>query len=410
MKILHTVEFYPPSVGGMQEVVKQLSERLAAFGHEMTVATTKLPMRSSETINGVRVVQFDVRGNFALGMSGEVEKYQRFLLESKFDVITNFAAQQWATDLALPLLSQIPGCKVFVPTGFSGLTSSRFQKYFQELPQYLKQYDMHVFLSETYRDVVFVRNHGISKQMLIPNGAAADEFLISQLDIRPRLGILPDHFLILHVGSHTGLKGHEEAMAIFQRAKISSATLLVVGRDDSGGCSAVCRERAAKLNGSAAFRHDGKKIIMMELSREDTVAAYQAADLFLFPSLIECSPIVLFECMASRTPFLASNAGNCAEIIEWSGGGQLLPTEQRSTLRHVVTLMLGRKRIGDDFGAVHVDISDSAELLAALYRDPVRRQTMAQAGFTAWQQHFTWEKIAVKYEELYLSLSADKRL
>ena len=35
MKILHTVEFYHPSIGGMQEVVKQLSERLVLLGHEL---------------------------------------------------------------------------------------------------------------------------------------------------------------------------------------------------------------------------------------------------------------------------------------------------------------------------------------------------------------------------------------
>ncbi len=42
MNILHTSEFYSPGVGGEQEVVKQLSERLAARGHEVTVATTRL--------------------------------------------------------------------------------------------------------------------------------------------------------------------------------------------------------------------------------------------------------------------------------------------------------------------------------------------------------------------------------
>ena len=42
MKILHTVEFYHPSVGGMQEVVKQLSERLVRLGHNVTVATSQL--------------------------------------------------------------------------------------------------------------------------------------------------------------------------------------------------------------------------------------------------------------------------------------------------------------------------------------------------------------------------------
>jgi L-malate glycosyltransferase len=52
----------------------------------------------------------------------------------------------------------------------------------------------------------------------------------------------------------------------------------------------------------------------------ETVAAYQAADLFLFPSDIERSPVVLFEAMASRTPFLTTAVGNAEEIFGWSGG------------------------------------------------------------------------------------------
>ena len=35
MRILHTVEFYHPSVGGTQTVAQLLSERLAALGHEV---------------------------------------------------------------------------------------------------------------------------------------------------------------------------------------------------------------------------------------------------------------------------------------------------------------------------------------------------------------------------------------
>ena len=32
MRILHTVQYYSPSVGGAQEVVRQISERLALVG------------------------------------------------------------------------------------------------------------------------------------------------------------------------------------------------------------------------------------------------------------------------------------------------------------------------------------------------------------------------------------------
>jgi glycosyltransferase involved in cell wall biosynthesis len=360
-------------------------------------------------MNGVAVVSFAVSGNSVNGLEGDVAGYERFLLESRFDIVVNFAAQQWATDIALPLLPRIAGRKVFVPTGFSGLYSRRYQDYFRKLPAFMRQYDMNVFLSDCYRDVYFARKHGIANTVLIPNGAAADEFLGPVSDIRSQLGIPPDHFLILHVGSHTGLKGHEEAMEIFRQADIHNATLLIVGNEPLGGCGSLCRKRSDLNNASTRFQADGKRIVITPLSRSDTVSAYNAANLFLFPSNIECSPIVLFECMASRSPFLVTDVGNSSEIIDWSGGaGALLPSDSPAFLPRYGSLtsrIIQKMRIAlgraDDFTAVRANIRGSVKLLESLYQDAARREEMSQAGFLAWQKRFTWEKITGEYETLY---------
>jgi hypothetical protein len=90
--------------------------------------------------------------------------------------------------------------------------------------------------------------------------------------------------------------------------------------------------------------------------------------------------------MASRTPFLTTDAGNAGEIIEWSGSGQLLPTER------------------DADGYCRAQPEPSARLLESIYKQPDKRDAMQAAGFAAWQQRFTWERIARSYESLYLSL------
>ncbi len=392
MKILHTVEFYHPSVGGMQEVVKQLSERLASLGHEMTVATTRLPERTEKVVNGVRIAEFDVSGNLVRGLRGDVESYRKFLLESDFDVIANFAAQQWATDVALALLDDITAAKVFVPTGFSGLYLPRYGNYFSSMRSWLHKYDMNVFLSDDYRDINFARDCGVKNIMVIPNGASEDEFLPeATCDIRVLLGIPRDNFLIFHVGSHTGLKGHAEAIRIFAKARIRNATLLIAANDIPGGCARSCNIKKAVFNGWPGRRTDGKRVLIASLPRPETIAAYKTADLFLFPSNIECSPLVLFECMASRTPFLTTDVGNAGEIIQWSGGGMLLPTRK------------------DAKGYSRANVAESAEMLATVYGDPEGRERMASAGFTAWQKRFTWGKIARVYEDLYSKLVQEGR-
>lgn len=387
MRILHTVEFYEPSVGGAQEVVKQLSERLVKLGHQVTVATTKLPERDFDELNGVKIREFDIHGNLVRGFSGELDNYRRFVLDSDFDVMMNYAAQQWATDLVLPLLDEMKMSKVLVPCGFSGLHDPRYADYYDRMKTWLPKYDRCVYLSEDYRDIDFAHANGVNNGRLIPNGCAADEFeRADTVDIRRKLGIPSDHLLILHVGSHTGLKGHAEALKLFHRARLTKATFLLVGNNFGSGCKNKCALMARVDNSDPRSQYRKKRVLLRELTRPETVAAYHQADLFLFPSNIECSPIVLFEAMASRTPFLTTDVGNAREILSWSKGGVLLPTDR------------------SEDGRSHAQVDGSAKVLEELVADPDLRKKLAEAGYAAWKARFTWEAIAAQYEALYLGL------
>jgi L-malate glycosyltransferase len=387
VKILHTVEDYWPAGGGMAEAVRQVSERLAAHGHEITVATRAHSGRTMRRHNGVTIVEFDVSGNLARGLAGEVDRYREFVRRGDYQVVTNFAAQQWATDALLDELPALSAAKVFVPTGFSGLYWDEYRDYYVHMPEWLKQYDRLVVLGETCRDARFARDCAMTHLVVISNGAAAEEFLPPpEIDIRARLGIPHRHGLILHVGSHSGLKGHAEAIRIFARADLRQVTLLLVGNGLTGRRGIACRKLAKRFWLDPRQLLRGKRLVLAELSRVETVAAFQMADLFLFPSLIECSPIVLFECMAARTPFLTTDAGNASEILEWAHAGEILRGHHSAD------------------GLVHVDVLAGTAQLEQLYADRPRRATMADNGFAAWQQRFTWEKVAGQYEQLYFDL------
>ena len=387
MNILHTVSEYHPSVGGMQEVVRQISQHLVKLGHSVTVATRTLSTRKSEYINGVKIVGFDINGNAVTGYRGDVEAYRQFLLNTKFDIITNFAAQQWASDIMFPLLGKIQPKKVFVPTGFSELFSPKYHQYFQEMPHFLRQYDMCVFLSDEYRDIHFAREHNILQRLVIPNGAGEEEFLSEpSVDIRKKFNIPRDDLLILNVASHTGLKGHSEAIKIFGKASISNATFLIIGNEYWNGCGKICRMRQYLSGAFPRWKKAGKVLLVSSLMRDETVSAYKHADLFLFTSKIECSPIVLFECMASRTPFLTTDVGNATEIIKWSGSGIVLPT------------------VVSDYGYSKAMINESASVLEGICSNISLRDAMSASGYRAWKEKFTWEKISRQYEKLYNQL------
>lgn len=387
MNILHTVQYYYPSVGGMQEVVKQLSERLVKKNHQVTVATSKDKNRKINKLNGVSIREFDISGNLVYGLRGEVRRYQDFLVNTQFDIIINFAAQQCLTDTMLIILDKIDKIKVFVPTGFSALYLFGFKNYFTDMKHWLTKYDMNIFLSQRYRDIEFARSNDIVNYKIIPNGASEEEFLAKKsISIREKFNIPKEHILILHVGSHMNDKGHSETIEIFARAAIKNTTLLLVGNSFSGGCQNKCKIREFFFNTSGKNKSIGKKLIVTELLREETVAAYHEADLFLFSSHIECSPLVLYECMASKIPFLSTDVGNANELIDKFNCGILLPTQI------------------DKSGYSHVIIGKSVEILESIINNDKKRARMARYGYDAWKKYFTWEIITSRYEQLYKSL------
>ncbi len=380
MKILHTFAYYHPSIGGSQEVLKQISERLVRRGHRVTVATAKLPNRTASSVNGVRIEPFSISGNQVCGIRGEAKRYKEFLLSGDFDVMMNYGAQQWATDLAFPILDRIPCAKVLAPCGFSGLHRASYSGYFQGLPKFLRRYDRLVFHSGTYQDVQFARRHGLTDFTVIPNGASAAEFADVDATFRRRYAIPDDVPLLLSVGSHTRLKGHATTIEAFRQARIGRSVLVIIGnRFGRIGCRWSCRLRAAVTRAVSFGR---KRVLLANPPRRDVVAAFHAADLFVFPSNVECSPIVLYEAMASGTPFVATVCGNSAEIAQ-RGGGIVVPTRMRAD------------------GFVEADPRQLAREIEQLVLDPQRRRTMATAGHQAWKQRFTWEKIAKEYETLY---------
>lgn len=393
MKIFHCVESYYPAVGGMQEVVKQLSERLVKLGHDVTVLTRFHPNRKLNEFNGVKIKSFNIIGNPEVVESKSDQEYVDFLLNNTSEIVTFFAAQQWATDLALPILDKLNAKKVSVPTGYSGLYAASYVKYFQKMKQDIHGYDMNVYLSNDYRDINFARENKVSEEkiIIIPNGAAEDEFeKMDYSDFRKKHGIPENDFLILHVGSYTGEKGHKEAISMFFKANIKNTTFLFIGNKYEHFIRRGRYKYPMLLLRWLFARLKNKKVIFTFLSRQETVQAFKSADLFLFPSNIECSPIVLFEAMAGHTAFLATDVGNCKEIVEWSGGGLILPT------------IINKK------GRSHAIEKLGVKLIEELYYNPDKLKELSDKGFASWKNKFTWEKITKQYETLYSNLLSDK--
>lgn len=356
------------------------------MGHEVVVATSWLPERVSSMTNGVTIKEFKISGNMVRGYEGDTSEYQDFLREEKFDVVMNYAAQQWATDLFIEIIDEIKGAKIFVPCGFSGLKDPAYAEYFKQMPIWLKRYDKTIYLSGTYQDAVFAKDHGVRNMVIIPNGADEREFMgAGQGDIKKILGIKGEK-MIMHLGSFTGIKGQQEAFEIYRSAAIHDSTLLMVGNVISRKAYLKVKLRSLLYNIGPRNIKANRQIVIMSLPRQQTVDAFRAADIFLFPSNTEASPLVLFESCAAKTPFLTTDVGNAEEIIEWTGGGRMLPTTK------------------DASGLSHAKIIGSAKILTELCHDKQARDKLAKAGYESWRKNYSWDKIIGRYVDLYVNL------
>ncbi len=388
MNILHTVESYWPSVGGAQEVVRQISERLAQRGHNVTVATSRIGGRPKGPLNGVHVEAFSISGNEVSGFRGEVKQYQDFLLRGNFDIMMNYAAQQWSADLAYPLLDRLSYRKVLAPCGFSGLFNPKYRRYFQDLPDRLSRYDHLVFHSRIYRDVQFAREHALERFSVIPNAASRQEFDSAESTFRQLHAIPEEVPLLLTVCNHIPAKGHRLVIEAFRRANAGPAVLVIMGKSIGRlSCRPTCRAMGGLITGASLGR---KRVLLLDVPREEVIAAYKAADLFVFGSRLECSPLVLFEAAASGTPFISTACGNADEVAAWTGGGVIVPSRQ------------------NDDGTVTAKARAMAEAIEELILDRQKREAMGKAMHEAWRERFTWDHVAGQYERLYEAL-AEKR-
>ena len=435
MKLLFCCESYWPHRGGVQEVMRQIAERMAAAGHKVTVATRVHPDRKMDVHNGVRIHAFDVSGNLVTGIRGEIDRYRKFLTDFDGDAILIKAAQQWSFDALWPVVDQIKVRKVFVPCGFSSFYEPSFKNYFRQLPDILRKFDHLIFYAERYRDVDFARANGITHFSIIPNGASEVEFgRETRQDgrLREELGIPATDLVLLTVGAPINAKGHETVAEAFSQADLGGrgATLILngnwsVGRFGLDRLRAVLRlfaspetvrkglrlfrerglravidrlfpkppEQRSKVEGVSDHSSTGidratiaapaqKTVLRLDLPREKVVDAFFEADLFVFASKVEYSPLVLFESAAAGTPFLTVPVGNASEIVRWTGGGWICPADV------------------DDRGYTKVSPAVLAREMEKAVRSPDYLRQLGEAGRRAWQNRFTWAKIAQSYERI----------
>jgi 1,2-diacylglycerol 3-alpha-glucosyltransferase len=317
MRILLTSPTYPPFNSGLGNAVSQQAACFAQAGHEVVVATGGAE-RGSREAEGIWVETFALSGAdcWLRPIRGEMDAYTDFLRHNDWDVVLLNAWQNWATDLALRHLKEIPGRK-FVYSHCISTNVFYSQQPIRSLARFLAWRPYWYRMNHVMREldgVIFLANGGSDSRFddlqlalklgatchVVPNAlspAAVKAITKHPLNLQERDRLIA-------VGSFQWQKGFDFVLHAYAKSRAcNEIPLHFFGQEYSNFSKKL--ERQAKVLGISSdyiFFHTA-------VSGDALQAEYNQAKLVLSGSHTECQPLALLDASASATPFVARSTG-----------------------------------------------------------------------------------------------------
>ena len=381
MRILHLIHRYWPCVGGSEKYFQEISERMAAEGHEVSVYTTdafdiehfwlrgrRAVAQPVERRNGVLVRRFRVRH---LPMHPRTMRLLSLLPSStckaffsppsplvpsmlaelrrtrdRFDVVHATAlpytsilrmAIVFATGRGIPVI-----CTPFVHLGE------------RENDEVSRHYTRAHQIDLMRRcDLVFVQTD-VECEYLARRGISEDRLCVSGVGINPQeiLGGDADRFrsrynisgtVVFYVGAKSYDKGTihtvEAVRALWKRGVCCS---LVLAGPTMGDFRAYYQELPAEIR---------NRILLLDvISEEEKRDLFAAGDVFVMPSRTDSFGIGYLEAWAYRKPVIGARAGGVVDVIEDGRDGHLVEFGNVPMITECVECLIGDRRQADTFG------------------------------------------------------------
>ncbi len=400
MHVLHVTHQYPPAIGGSERYIADISEELAARGHQVDVFTSRsmdyhtwksvLPPR--ETVNGVRIHRFRCMRRTALVwrvLHWSLGRYWR-TRSRWYEPLILLSGGPTCPGMFLAALSRAKeydlvhlNCLVY-----SHVTYVYWAARWRGVPVVVTPF-LHIDQEVTYGlgyqlDVLRGSDHIIAateaeRQFLLGLGIDPYRVTVAGIGISPeaypiqdaaecraRLGIPRDAFVILFLGRQVEYKGIATVLRAFValRRRHPNLFLLVVGpeTDYSRRLFSRYKETPGLLNLGA-------------VSDERRSEALNACDCLVLPSRGEAFGIVFLEAWAVGKPVVGPRTPAVASVIRDGVDGWLVP------------------------------LDDAAALAAALERwiaSPALARQMGMRGRQRVLQRYTRPRIADVVEGVYL--------
>jgi glycosyltransferase involved in cell wall biosynthesis len=374
MKIALFPSAFHPSLGGVEELVRQLAHELVRQGHEVIIVTNRWPrnLPRHERFEGLDVFRFPTRIpidslkskiNYRLTHRKIVASISRLLRDRRVEVVnahcvscvTEYAMRS-ASQLGLPTVVTLQGELTMDPSQIFQKRADAAERFKQSL----RDADVVTAVSgKTLSDAEAFSGFALgSRGRVIFNGANGGDFegATAYRHGRP---------YVYAMGRLVAEKGFDLLLEAVAKASCRDYDLLLAGSGPLEGELATHRDR---LGLSDRVHLIGRK------DHAEVVSLLLGAEAFVLPSRAdEGLPVVIAEALTAGCPIVATRSGGTPEVIEDGVNGLLLDRGDLAGLRRRLDEIMG-----------------DAALRARL-----------QAGTRAVAPRVQWPTIARQYVEAY---------
>lgn len=381
LKIAHIVPHYYPSIGGVEQVAKDICEGLAKRGHDVSVLTNKrlqkgqkkVKLEKFEIINGVKVFRFF--SLFSLGHMSFTPAAILNLIRNKYKIIHMHSLRHPHT-IYVPLIKNFNEYKIVMQGHTHFLSSNKIKSILYN------SFDKILFNS-LYKDIdIFLCLNEDEKQRFIKLGVNERKIKIFYNPIKENLFNKSDNNsfevkynlinkkVILFLGqAHEGKRIDLIIKALPTiKEHVKNVILLVAGPDF--GNYPKLKELANTLNISNNIKFLGL------LSEEEKDLALKSCDLLILPSEYEAFGVVLAEAMACGKPVIATKTPGPLELIKHGENGFLIDKNSSEQIaNYTINILLDdslRSRMGEyakNFAKNNFSIDSLVSKILSVYFD-----------------------------------------
>jgi glycosyltransferase involved in cell wall biosynthesis len=329
LKVVHVVPAFPPNLGGMEQRVKELVDRLHTEGVPLEVITSDLGTKPGRVVeDGVPIQRLQKIGFLQTPISFRLPFT---LLAVKADVFHVHVAQPFfpivaafiATLRRKPYIMHIRAI-VESEHFFGKILVYVYKKVF--LKVILRGAAKCIILTDTYRDIL-VRDYGVkeSRVVTIPN---ATDFSILP---NPRSSVAESSAVnLLAVGRLDHQKNYPFMLRMLaELQKLGNFTLTIVG---SGADEETLKQYAVELG------IEDRVIWKGRLHGQELEDVYERTDIFVHTAYFEGFGTVFIEAMAKGLPICASKVLGAVDVVQDGKNGLLCDFDEVAFAQKIHTL------------------------------------------------------------------------